>query len=99
MLTFLTSDKMDVEIVRISSKGQFVLPLSMRKKFKIGKGEKMMLVENNGTVVMRPIKGMGEDLDEEMRMMQRAARAWDEIGKGNFKRMPAAKFLKELETW
>ena len=90
---------MDVEIVTISSKGQFVFPLSMRKKFKMGKGEKMMLVENNGTVVMRPIKGMSEDLDEEMYMMQRAARAWDEIDNGNFKSMPKAKFLKELETW
>jgi bifunctional DNA-binding transcriptional regulator/antitoxin component of YhaV-PrlF toxin-antitoxin module len=90
---------MDVEIVKISSKGQFVFPLSMRKKFKMGKGEKMMLVENNGTVVMRPVKGMGEDLEEEMYMMQRAALGWSEIDKGNFKRMPKAKFLKELETW
>lgn len=90
---------MDVEIIRISSKGQFVFPLSMRKKFKMGKGEKMMLVENNGVVVMRPIKGMSEDLEEEMYMMQRAARAWGEIERGNFTRMPRAKFLKELETW
>jgi AbrB family looped-hinge helix DNA binding protein len=90
---------MDVEIVKISSKGQFVFPLSMRKKFKMGKGEKMMLVENNGTVIMRPIKGMGDDLDEEMYMMHKAALGWDEIARGDFKRMPKAKFLKELETW
>ena len=90
---------MDVEIVRISSKGQFVLPLSIRKKFKINKGEKLMVVENEGTVVMRPIKQMGADVDDEIYMMQRAARAWDEIEKGSFKKMPKTKFLKELETW
>jgi len=90
---------MDVEIVKISSRGQFVLPLSMRKRFKMGKGEKMMVVENEGTMVMRPIKQMGADVDDEIYMMQRASRAWDEIEKGSFKRMPKTKFLKELETW
>jgi AbrB family looped-hinge helix DNA binding protein len=90
---------MDVEIVKISSRGQFVLPLSMRKKFRIGKGEKLMVVENEGTMVLRPIKEMGSDVDDEIYMMQKAAHAWDEIEKGNFKRMPKARFLKELEAW
>jgi len=98
-LTYLTGDEMDIEIVRISSKGQFVLPLSMRKRFKIAKGEKMMVVENRGTMVMRPLKQMGEDADDEIHAMQRAALSWDEIEKGNFKRMRASKFLRELETW
>ena len=90
---------MDVEIVRISSRGQLVFPLSMRKKFKMGKGEKIMLVENKGTVVMRPVKDMGTDVEDEIYMMQRAASAWEEIEKGNFKRMSKDNFLAELETW
>ena len=90
---------MDVEIVKMSSKGQFVLPLSLRRRFKIGKGEKIMLVESKGTVVMRPLKDMGADVEDELYMMQRAALAWDDIEKGNFRRMPRDRFLAELETW
>jgi bifunctional DNA-binding transcriptional regulator/antitoxin component of YhaV-PrlF toxin-antitoxin module len=90
---------MDVEIVKMSSKGQFVLPLSLRRRFKVGKGEKIMLVESKGTVVMRPLKDMGADVEDELYMMQRAALAWDDIEKGNFRRMPRGRFLAELETW
>lgn len=90
---------MDVEIVRISSRGQFVLPMSMRKKLRMNKGEKVMVVEDGGTMVLRPVKDMKLDIDDEVYMMQRAARAWGEIEKGRFKRMPKKQFLKELETW
>ena len=90
---------MDVEIVRISSRGQFVLPLSMRKRNRIGKGEKLMLVDSNGTIVVRAVKQMKENVEDEIYMMHRAAKGWAEIGKGKAKRLGKAEFLKELSTW
>lgn len=90
---------MDVEIVRMSSKGQFVLPLSMRKRLKVVKGGKLMLIENKGTVVARPISQMGDDIEDEIYMMERAAKGWEEIEKGRSKTMTEAEFIKELSTW
>jgi len=90
---------MDVEIVKLSSKGQFVLPLSIRKRFKIGKGEKLLLVEEKGTVILRPVKQISENIEDDIYMMHRAARAWQEIEKGHSKQMSKAAFLKELSTW
>ncbi|MFQ5573988.1 MAG: AbrB/MazE/SpoVT family DNA-binding domain-containing protein, partial [Nitrosopumilaceae archaeon] len=62
---------MDVEVVRMSSKGQFVMPLSMRRRLKMRKGEKLMLVENKGTIVVRPVKEL-ENLNEELYLMRLA---------------------------
>lgn len=90
---------MDVEVVRVSSKGQVVLPLSMRKHFRMRKGEKLMAVEDRGLIVLRPIKQMTRDVDEEIYMMGRAAKGWAEIKKGKAHTMSKAEFLKELSTW
>ncbi|MFH0817458.1 MAG: AbrB/MazE/SpoVT family DNA-binding domain-containing protein [Candidatus Micrarchaeota archaeon] len=90
---------MDIEIVKLSSKGQFVLPLSFRKRFRIQTGEKMVLVEKNGMIVLRPVSQMKRDIEDEIYLMQRAAAAWREIEKGKTKRMPKEKFLKELDAW
>ncbi len=90
---------MDIEIVRISSRGQFVLPLSFRKRFGIQRGEKMVLVEENGMMVLKPIRQMKENMEDEIYLMRRAAEAWTEIEKGSSKKMGKAKFLKELSAW
>ncbi len=90
---------MDIEIVKISSRGQFVLPLSFRKRFGIQRGEKMVLVEENGMMVLRPVRQMKESMEDEIYLMRKAARAWAEIEKGSSKKMGKAAFLKELSAW
>ena len=90
---------MDIELVKISSRGQFVLPLSMRKKNKIEEGEKLMIIDEDGTIVIKPLKKMNEDIEDEIYMMKRAARGWKEIREGKSRKMKKADFLKELSSW
>ncbi|MEW6328898.1 MAG: AbrB/MazE/SpoVT family DNA-binding domain-containing protein [Candidatus Micrarchaeota archaeon] len=90
---------MDVEIVRMSSRGQFVLPHSLRKRFGMRRGEKMIVVEENGTIVMRPVQRLKDSLEDEIYLMQRAARAWEQIEKGKARKMGKDAFLKELSAW
>ena len=90
---------MDIAVVTVSSRGQLVLPLSMRKKHNIKKGGKMMLVDRGGTIVARSVEKMAGDIDDEIYMMERAARGWDEVEAGRARKMKKADFLKELSTW
>ncbi len=90
---------MDVEIVRVSSRGQFVLPLSMRKRNHIQEGEKLMLIDNKGTIVLKPVKQMNDDVEDEIWLMRKAAEGWEDMEEGKFKRMRKAEFLKELSSW
>jgi AbrB family looped-hinge helix DNA binding protein len=90
---------MNMEIVKLSSRGQLVLPLSIRKRFGIGKGEKLVLVEKDGTVVLRPLKQIKADLEDELYLMLKAEKGWERIEKGNVKKMSRKEFLKELSAW
>jgi hypothetical protein len=58
-----------------------------------------MLVENKGTIIVRPVSQMSDDVEDEICLMQRAANAWGEIEKGNAKKMGKTDFLKELAAW
>lgn len=41
-----------MEIATVTSKGQITIPVSIRKLLKIDKGDKIIMEEQNGTVVM-----------------------------------------------
>ncbi len=51
---------MQEEIVKVSSKGQIVLPSDMRNRLDIRKGRKLVIVEKDGVIIMKPIKKLSE---------------------------------------
>ena len=51
---------MKEEIVSVSSKGQIVLPSDMRSRMNITKGRKLVLVEREGVIIMKPLKKLSE---------------------------------------
>lgn len=62
------------------------------------KGEKLMLVENKGTIVVRPVKEL-ENLNEELYLMRLASKGWEQLKKGKVKKRSKEKFLQELSSW
>lgn len=98
-LTSLTGGNMDVDIVKVSSKGQLVLPLSLRKRLKISTGEKLFVVGAAGTIMLRPLKALSPAMKEELRIEQRAIAGLREIEKGNSEKMSKKEFLRRLSKW
>ena len=45
-----------MDMVTVSSKGQVVLPASMRAALSIGDGDKLAVYETNGIIMMKPVK-------------------------------------------
>ena len=53
----MCSDKMStLETVKVSSRGQIVIPEAVRNDLKIEEGEKLILVEENGKIVLEKEK-------------------------------------------
>ena len=50
-----------IEITSMSTKGQVVIPASMRKKLKIGSGSKMIVVQEGNNILLKPIESSGQD--------------------------------------
>ncbi|MFH0874474.1 MAG: AbrB/MazE/SpoVT family DNA-binding domain-containing protein [archaeon] len=49
---------MEVGIVNISTKGQIVIPKNIREKMSIKKDEQLIIMSDNGEIIMRPVKNV-----------------------------------------
>jgi bifunctional DNA-binding transcriptional regulator/antitoxin component of YhaV-PrlF toxin-antitoxin module len=77
-----------------------VLPLSLRRKLRLDKGDKLILVAEKDKLTLHPVKDMSPaELEEELHVMKRAAAGLNEIEKGNSETVSAKEFKKRLRSW
>lgn len=87
----------EFEISRLSSKGQVVIPTSMRKDLK--EGDKIVFIKSGNQIIIKKASEMDKNFKEDLEFARRTEEAWKEYDKGNFKSMDANEFLKEIKKW
>jgi len=87
----------EMDITRMSSKGQVVIPLDMRKDIK--EGEKLVIMKSANQIILKKASKMDEQLKEDIEFAKRTEEAWKEHEKGNFKTLEFDDFMKELKKW
>ena len=45
-----------IEVTSLSTKGQVVIPNSIREKLKLGPGSKLMIIQDGDSILLKPIK-------------------------------------------
>ena len=87
----------NIEIVKISSKGQLVLPKSLREKLELEKDSFVAVTNINGAVILKKIKGITK---EDYRTLLKIEEAWKQIEEGKYKKWDSKKefldYLKKL---
>ncbi len=48
--------KMEFEVTKLGERGQIVIPLIFRENLRLKKGEKFMVVEQNGTLMLKRLE-------------------------------------------
>lgn len=86
----------EIEITKMSSKGQVVIPSSFRKHIK--EGDTLVVLKNKEQIILKPASAMDKQLAEDIEFAKRTESAWNEIAQGKFKRMSASDFLKEIRS-
>ena len=86
---------MEVALTKMSSKGQVVIPAGMRKGFK--QGEKLLLIQSDGQLILKKASSLDKSLKEDIDFARRTQEAWNRYKKGEFKSMPADKFIALLK--
>ena len=81
----------------MSSKGQIVIPVEMRKGLK--EGEELLILKDEDRIILKKVDKLSEEMKEDLEFAKRTEEAWQSIEKGDSIKMPADKFLKELEKW
>jgi len=87
----------DIEFVKTSSKGQVVIPSSIRKKLSIHEGSVFVVTTQNDIIVFKKVKT--EITPEDLKTLNLVEEAWDDIESGRYKLRSKDDFIKELKEW
>ena len=88
---------MNIEITRMSSKGQIVIPKKMRKG--IEEGEKLVMIQNGSQIILKRAKDLDKNFEEDLEFARRTEEAWKRYEKGEFIEVDYDEFLKEARKW
>ena len=88
---------MEIEFTRISSKGQVVIPLDVRKKLSLREGEPLAVSTKNDLIVLKKVKEKMSRKD--METLNGISEAWKDIEEGRCKKMNSGEFLAEIKKW
>lgn len=87
----------NINITKISSKGQIVIPLEMRSNLK--EGDKLVVMKNKDQIILKKADEFSKNLEEDLEFARRTEEAWKSYEKGEFKRMDFDDFIEEMKTW
>ena len=83
-----------MEITKLSTKGQIVIPESLRKGLQTG--TPFVVSRQEELIVLKEVKDLTK---EEVREMKELDKIWKEIDEGKGTTMDVEDFLKDMETW
>ena len=84
-----------LEITKMSSKGQVVIPQEMRRGFH--KDEKFVVIKAGKQIILKSVEDFDENIEEDLEFARRTEEAWKRYERGEFKSLPADKFLEMLD--
>lgn len=85
----------EMGITRLSSKGQIVLPIEMRKGF--NEGEKLMVMRRGEQIILQKATMKDEKMAEDLEFARRTEEAYKRYDKGEFIEMSGEDFLDMLK--
>ncbi|MDP3563365.1 MAG: AbrB/MazE/SpoVT family DNA-binding domain-containing protein [Methanoregula sp.] len=88
---------MDVAITKMSSKGQIVIPASMRTD--LPEGEKILLIKEGERIILKPLTDIEPALQDDILFAEKTEQAFKEYKKGKFIRKKEGEFVDEIASW
>ena len=87
----------EIDTATVSSKGQIVIPVSMRKDIK--EGDRFLIIKDKSSFLLKKADDLDEKFKDDLEFSRRTEEAYKRHEKGEFRRLSADKFLEELEKW
>jgi len=86
---------MDINITKLSSRGQIVIPQEMRRE--LIDGDKLVIMKNKNQFVLKKLDTFSKNLEEDLEFAKRTEEAWKSYDRGEFISQSVDEFLEELE--
>ena len=83
-----------MEITKLSTKGQVVIPENLRHGLEVG--TPFMITKKGDILVLKKVEGL---TNEEMEEMKELDKIWKEVDAGKGLTLSKEEFLKEMNAW
>ena len=86
-----------IDITKISSRGQVVIPKDMREGFK--EGEKLLIIKDKGRLILKKATSADENFKEDLEFAKRTEEALKRIEAGEYISVDSKNLFKEMMSW
>ena len=86
-----------IDVTKLSSKGQVVIPLDMRKGFEVG--EKLIVIREGDTILLKKAGKLDENFKEDLEFARRTEEAWKRIEAGEYIGVDSENLFEEMMKW
>ena len=87
---------MEYAIAKVSTKGQIVIPTSLRSD--IETGDEFLVMKDQERIILKSMKFLATKLKEDLLFAERVEKAWQEYDKKKFEGKSKEQFLRELRA-
>ena len=88
---------MDIDITRLSSKGQIVIPQRMRAGF--SEGEKLVIIQNDNQIILKKTDAFRESIEEDLKFAKKTEEAFRRVESGEFIQTNSENLFEEMDRW
>ncbi len=86
-----------INITRMSSKGQIVIPVNMRNNLKAG--DELIIIKDDERIILRKAENLTEQLKEDLEFARRTEEAYKRIESGEFITVDSENLFEEMGKW
>jgi len=83
-----------MEITKLSTKGQIVIPEGIRKGIK--EGTAFVVTKQDNLIILKEVEGLTKEEIEEMKELDKI---WEEIDKGECETFTEKEFFEKMKEW
>ncbi|HQT44647.1 MAG TPA: AbrB/MazE/SpoVT family DNA-binding domain-containing protein [Candidatus Micrarchaeota archaeon] len=87
----------NIDITRMSSKGQIVIPAELRQGIK--EGDKLVIIRNKDQLILKKADSFDKNLSDDLEFADRTEKAWKDYQKGKFISKTKDEFRAGLDKW
>jgi AbrB family looped-hinge helix DNA binding protein len=86
-----------IDVVKVSSKGQIVIPQELRKGIK--EGDKLVVIRSGDQLILKKAEDFDKNLKEDLEFARRTEEAYRRIEAGEYISVDSENLSEEMDKW
>ena len=87
----------NLNVIRISSKGQIVIRSNMRKDLR--EGDELLIIKDDDRIILKKADKVTQQMKEDLEFARRTEEAYEKIESGKGIKMNFDDFIQEMKKW